>query len=78
MLALYKNEIAFLPSAIKSYFAVQEIKNFSATIFLPILKSNKNQPHLKSNDSTWTPPSGRHQTLDRISNASENDLTQKS
>ena len=57
-------------SDIELYFCYLRLKEFfcnnisSNTLTNSTDMLNKNEPHLKSNNSAWTPTSGCHQTLD--------------
>ena len=63
------DEIQFF-SDIESYFRRLRLKEFFCNNTSPNTPTNsagtfkKNQPLSKLNNSNWTPPSGRHQTLD--------------
>ena len=63
------DEIQFF-SDIESYFRRLKLKEFLCNNTSPNTPTNsagtfnKNQPQSKLNNSNWSPPSGRHQTLD--------------
>ena len=79
-LAILEKGLSFFPSKkideiqffsdIELYFRRLRLKEFFCNNTSPntptnsVSTLNQNQPQSKSNNSNWTPPSGRHQTLD--------------
>ena len=68
---------------IKSYFYYLRLKKFLCRNISPNTPANsadtlnKNLPDPKSNNSTWIPPSSRHQTLDLFVECFKSNLKQK-